>query len=140
MMRDLAERLIAEESRGETSPEASPAISIVIEKLRPDLRILMGDMGSRALLSRALAQAGAEFAWLSALHVKSDGSLEGLTRLELESHVDSGTIADGRAALLAQLLESLTSFIGESVTLRLVRNNWPDVPLDDLDPGKGKDK
>jgi hypothetical protein len=140
MMRDLAERLIAAESRGEKSPEVPGAISLVVERLRPDLQTLMGSMGFRALLSRALAKASAEYAWLSALHVKSDGSLEGLSQLELESHVTSGTIADGRAALLAQLLGLLTSFIGESVTLRLVRNIWPNVPLGDLDSGEGKDK
>jgi len=140
MMRDLAERLIAEETRGRKSPEAPHAIALVIDKLRPDLQTLMGNMGYRALLSRALAQASAEFAWLRALHVKSDGSLAGLSQLELESHVDSGMIANGRTALLTRLLESLTTFIGANVTLQLAHNIWPNVLLEDLDSGKGKRK
>lgn len=142
MMRALAERLVAEETRRNKSSEGSPpsVISLVIEKLRPDLLTLMGNMGFRALLSRALAQAGANVPWLSAVHVKSDGSLEGLSQLELEAHLDSETIANGRVVLLAELLGLLTTFLGETVTLRVARNIWPNVPLDDLDSGKGRRK
>jgi len=137
-LRDLAERLIAEEIRQNKSAGDSPtrAISLVIERLRPDLMTLMGRMGFRALLSRALARASAQAAWLSALHVNSDGSFEGLSQLELETHVDSEAIAHGRTVLLAQLLESLETFIGEAITLQLVRNIWPKVPLSDLNFGK----
>ena len=104
-------------------------MSRVIEKLRPDLMTLMGSMGFRALLSRALAQATPEVAWLSAVHVKSDGSLEGLSQGELDVHVDPETIARGRVVLLAQLLGSLATFIGDTLTLQLVRRIWPDFPL-----------
>jgi len=37
--------------------------------------------------------------------------------------------------LLAQLLGLLVTFIGEALTVRLVREVWPKVPLDDLDFG-----
>lgn len=139
-MRDLAERLIGEETRGRKSPEAPLAISVIIDKLRPHLQMLMGKMGYRALLARTLAQVSTEFSWLRALHVQSDGSLAGLSQPELESHVDPGTIANGRAALLTYLLESLTAFVGANVTLQLVRNIWPNILLDDLDSAKGKGK
>jgi hypothetical protein len=37
--------------------------------------------------------------------------------------------------MLAQLLGLLVAFVGESLTVRLVREVWPKVRLDDLDFG-----
>ena len=34
------------------------------------------------------------------------------------------------AGLVAQLLELLTTFIGEALTLRLIRDSWPDASMD----------
>ena len=45
-------------------------------------------------------------------------------------------VAEGGVALLAQLLGLLVAFIGESLTLRLVHDIWPAVPLSDLDFGE----
>jgi predicted transglutaminase-like cysteine proteinase len=42
-----------------------------------------------------------------------------------------------RALLLAQLLGLLVAFIGEDLTLRLVREVWPKLSLNDLDLGTG---
>ena len=47
---------------------------------------------------------------------------------------------EGGVVLLAQLLGLLVAFIGETLTLRLVREVWPEVPLDDLDFGKGEQR
>jgi hypothetical protein len=82
-MRDLAERLIAYEAKGKKPPEATPPMaSLVDERLRPHLAALMGSVGFRALLSRALVLANAEIPWLRAVRVKADGSLEGLDELK----------------------------------------------------------
>ena len=43
---------------------------------------------------------------------------------------------EAKVVLLAQLLGSLAAFIGEDVTLRLVREVWPNIPMDDFDFGK----
>ena len=106
-----------------------PPVLHVTEKLRPHLANLMGNGGFRALLSRALVLATPEVAWLHAVHIKADGSFEGLD--ELEASVDPEGIAEGRVVLLAQLLGLLVVFIGESLTLRLVRDVWPKLSLDD---------
>jgi hypothetical protein len=135
-MRDLAERLIAFETRDNKSFETkTPAACLVGEKLRPHLATLMGNVGFRALLSRALALANAEVPWLRAVHVKADGSFEGLD--ELGAQVDPDEIFEGCVVLLAQLLGLLVAFIGEDLTLRLGREVWPKVSLDDLAFGKG---
>jgi hypothetical protein len=135
-MRDFAERLIAYEKRGNKfSATKTPAAFHVCEKLRPHLATLMGKAGFRALLSRALAVADAQVAWLRAVQVKVDGSLEGLDGIEAQVNPDER--AEGSVVLVAQLLGLLVAFIGENLTLRLVREVWPKVALDDLDFGKG---
>jgi hypothetical protein len=49
----------------------------------------------------------------------------------------SDDIFEGRVVLLAQLLGLLVAFIGEDLTLRLVREVWPKLSLNNLDFGKG---
>lgn len=135
-MRDFAERLIAHETKGNKSFEVKlPAAFLVFEKLRPHLANLMGSTGFRALLSRSLALASTEVPWLRAVHVKSDGSLEGLEKFE--SQVDLDNFFEGRVILLAALLGLLVAFIGEKLTVQLVRGVWPKLYLNDLDFSKG---
>src|ERR1022692_3070860 len=107
-MRDLAERLIAYETKGNKSSGTKTAgLFLVGEKLRLHLTALMGNVGYRALLSRALALANAEVPWLHAVHIKADGSFEGLD--ELGAQVDPDEIFKGRVVLLAQLLGLLVA-------------------------------
>jgi hypothetical protein len=72
----------------------------------------MGNTGFHALLSRALALANAEVPWLRAVHVKADGSLEGLDEPGKRKWTRK-EIAEGALFLLAQLLGLLVAFIGE---------------------------
>jgi hypothetical protein len=135
-MRNFAKRLVADEAR-ENKPSAAktPADFRVCEKLRPNLATFMGNAGFRALLSRALALAKTEVPWLRAVHVKANGALEGVE--ELHARLDQDEFFEGRVVLLAQLLGLLVAFIGEHLTLRLVREVWPKALLDDLDFGNG---
>src|SRR5471030_1971555 len=119
-MRDFAERLIAYETRGNKSSETKASAAFLVgEKLRPHLARLMGKVGFRELLSRALVLAKAEVPWLHAVRLKADGSFEGLS--ELAAEVEPDEIFEGRVILLAQLLGLLVTFVGEELTLRLVR-------------------
>jgi hypothetical protein len=136
-MRDFAERLIAYETKANKSSKTkAAAVYLVGEKLRLHLTALMGNVGFRALLSRALALATAEAPWLHAVDVKGDGSFGGLD--ELGAQIGLEKIAEGSVVLLAQLLGLLVAFIGGSLTLRLVREMWPKIPLNDLDFGNGE--
>jgi hypothetical protein len=135
-MRDFAERLIAYETKGNKYSETkTAAVFVVGEKMRLHLTALMGNVGFRALLSRALALANAEVPWLHAVHVKADGSFAGLD--ELGGQVGPEKIAEGSVVLHAQLLGLLVALIGGSLTLRLVREMWPKIPLNDSDFGNG---
>jgi hypothetical protein len=135
-MRNFSERLIAYETRGNKySGTKIPATFLVCEKLRTHLATLMGNVGFRALLSRALALANEEVPWLRAVHVKADGSLQGLD--ELKAQVAPEEIAEDGVVLVAQLLGLLAAFIGETLTLQMVREVWPKLSVNDFDFGKG---
>ncbi len=106
-------------------PTSIPAI----DKLRPHLATLTGNAGFQALLSRALALASRQAPWMVDLQVNADGSLDGLGQVGKKMH--PAEIASGCETLLALLLGLLVEFIGEALTLRLVREVWPRLPLDD---------
>ena len=120
-LRIYAERLIAYEmSRNASSKSKTTAAFVVIETLSPHFGALMGAAGFRALISRALALADAEVAWLRELHVREDGSFEGLN--ELEAQASPEEISNAGIVLLARLLGLLVTFIGEDLTLQLLSN------------------
>ena len=135
-MRSFAKRLITDEALGNrfTKP-GNPDVFSACERLRPPLAALMGNGGFQALQSRALALSGAAIPWMGALHVKSDGSLGGLE--EIRGQLSADAFLAGRVELLAQLLGLLVAFIGEDLTLRLVREVWPKAPLDNLNLANG---
>jgi hypothetical protein len=138
-MRDLSQRLITFESKGKKSSETTYLAAFhVCEKLRPYLATLMGSDGFRALLSRALAVAGTEVSWLRAVHVQANSSLEGGD--EIAGKVAPDEIREGAVVLIAQLFGLLAAFIGEDLMLRMVREVWPKLSLDDLDFGNGETK
>ena len=135
-MLDFAERLIACETKGNKSSRTiTPAAFPVCEKLRPHLATLMGNTGFRALLSHALARAEADVPSLRAMQVKADGSLAGLDKPEVQA--DPEERVKGSVVLVAQLLDLLVAFIGETLMLRIVCDVWPKLSLKDLDFGKG---
>ncbi|HEY0257068.1 MAG TPA: hypothetical protein VGC39_06470 [Candidatus Methylacidiphilales bacterium] len=82
--------------------------------------------------------AGAELPRLRAVRVKDDGTFDGLDELHLK--LKPAEFLECRVALLTQLLGLLVAFIGEILTIRLVREVWPKVPLHDLDLSGGVKK
>jgi hypothetical protein len=117
-IRNLAQRLLSLESTAESSRDAKSFAALVVsEKLRRPLSTLAGAAGFRSLLMRALTLAKREAPMLDGVQVKEDGSLEGLNGNETETD----------AVLIAHLLGLLETFIGESLTLRLLNNIWPNL-------------
>lgn len=135
-LRHLAERLIVHEARESksTGTKSAPGFP-VCEKLRAPLSGLVGNTGFGALMSRALALATEEAPWLRGVHVKADGSLERLT--ERGAQVDREKTLEGRIALLAQLLGLIGTFIGEDLTMQLLRDAWPTLDLNGVYFGTG---
>lgn len=130
--RRLAKHLMDyERLRNKSSEGKNPAAFQVTDRLRPHLTTLMGNGGFRALLSRALALANAEIPWLRAVHVKADGSLEGLA--ELHGQLDPEKFTEGRIVLLAHLLGLLVALIGPNLTWNLLGDIWPQISRLDID-------
>ncbi|HYP01630.1 MAG TPA: hypothetical protein VER76_15675 [Pyrinomonadaceae bacterium] len=124
---ELARRLIVFEAARANSSDAPVDTAVrVIGELRLRLIRLAGVDGFRSLLSRALTLAKAEDPSLNVVSVRADGSLEGFEGIE----ASEAAAGQAGAGLVAQLLELLTTFIGEALTLRLIRDSWPDASTD----------
>ena len=117
--------------------ESGSAAFHVNDKLRQPLSTLAGVSGFRSLLSRALALARGEVPWLRAVHIGADGALEGLD--ELRAQLSPAEIAEGEAVLIAQLIGLLVTFIGESLTVHLMHDVWPEISTRDLSSETEKD-
>jgi hypothetical protein len=117
--RELAQRLLAYEAvEAGTAKVDTQAVCRVCDKLRRPLTTLAGAAGFRSLLARALTLAKRETPLLGTWEVNSDGLLQGL----------NGEAAQPGAVLIAQLIGLMITFIGESLTLRLLHDVWPDLP------------
>ena len=106
----------------------TPAGFPVCEKLRLHLATFLGKTGFHTLLARSLALSTAEVPWLGAVRARADDSLDGLEAPQAQ--LDPQEFSEGEVVVLSQLLGLLVAFIGEKLTLRLVREIWPDLPLD----------
>jgi hypothetical protein len=128
----LTQNLIARELRPEDGVGAAARAAFrVCQKFREPLYVLAGAAGYRSLLSRALALARPREPWLAGVKCGPDGTLEFPGGDEAWGDVESA--ARGGALLVTELLDLLSTLIGDTLTLRLVRNVWPDV---DAPPSK----
>jgi hypothetical protein len=129
-IQDLARRLLAFEAAHDNSSDARADVAVqVIEELRMHLIRLTGVDGFRSLLSRALTLAKAEVPSLNMVHIAADGSVAGFDGIE-QSQV-TGAAGQAGMVLVAHLLELLVTFIGAPLTLRLLRDTWPDASIDE---------
>ncbi len=129
-IRNCSRRLVALEAErdGSSDVRADGAVR-VCEMLRLRLTKLIGAAGFRSLLSRALAMAKTEVSSLDAVRVGTDGSLEGF---------DGKADAEAGVAVVSQLLGLLVIFVGEPLTIRLVRDAWPNTSVAGMDLGSGE--
>jgi len=133
--RDLAQRLLAHEAAADkTSVSAESAALRVHEKLRRSLCVLAGVAGYRSLASRALTLAKARAPGLRAMQVTADGTLQMHSEARSESH--KGLAGDNQVILISELLGLLHTFIGEALTLRLLREAWPNAVFENCDSGE----
>lgn len=127
-MKEIARSLIAEEHEPNDLHPAHAAYR-VCDKLGKSLSVLTGVRGFAALSARALSQAGEEVPWLAELlKVDANGALL-LPSRDAEASVSSRDSAKGGLALVVHLLALLATFVGEALTLRLVQQVWPRLPL-----------
>jgi hypothetical protein len=142
--RDLAQRLLTyEASAGKTSEPMEFTTLRVYEKLRQSLSAFAGVAAFESLAFRALTQAKSDAPSLWAVQVAGDGSLKGLDEFKPQIDMDkdlSGEFpaGDGGIVLIARLLSLLLIFLGEGLTLSLLRNAWPGEAFDDRNSIHGR--
>jgi hypothetical protein len=138
-MRDLAHRLLTCEAGADKVSEPTESLTLrVYEKLRQSLGEFVGVAGFHSLASRALTLARPEAPNLSAARVATDGSLQGLSEFETQFDIDTNRAGDGGIILIARLLGLLRIFLGEALTLSLLRNAWPGEDFDDCNSAHGR--
>ena len=127
-MRGLARRLLAIEALHQPASHQHLYEAVrVCDKLRLSLTRFAGADGFASLLARSLALARVEVPSLDRIMVNPDCSMDGLEALAADEP-DHGV--EATVALAAHLLGLLVTFIGEPLTLRLVREGWPDASFD----------
>ena len=131
-MRDLAQRLLTYEVDADDASEPVGSSTVrVYEKLRQSLGELAGAAGFQSLASRALTLARSEVPSLSAARVAPDGNLQGMSAIEPPINVERDRVHEAGVILISRLLGLLLIFLGEALTMNLVRDVWPDAALDD---------
>ncbi|WP_020470471.1 hypothetical protein [Zavarzinella formosa] len=136
VIQHLARQLLAAEAVGPAVAEAvGVAAARTCERLRVPLTKLAGAAGFRSLMARALALAIVESPALAIVQVKADGSLDGLQHLK--DHQDGGQAG---FVVVAQLLGLLVTFIGEPLTLGIVRDAWPNASITGMDAGSAEER
>ena len=138
-MRDLAHRLLVYEAgAGEGSESPEPPAIRVYEKLRQSLGEFVGVAGFYSLASRALALAKPEAPSLNTAQVSGDGALQGLIEIETQIGMNKDPAGEGGVILIDRLLGLLRIFVGEALTLSLLRNAWPGEAFDDRNSVHGR--
>ena len=133
-MRDLTRRLLAcEADAGEVSEPMESVTLRVYEKLRQRLSALTGVAGFQSLASRALTLARPEAPDLIAVQIAADGSLQ-----DTQIGIGRKQAGTGEVILIARLLGLLLIFLGEALTLSLMRDLWPDAASDNRISGNGR--
>ena len=128
-VRALAQRLLAVEAASQHVGDAHVHEAVrVITKLRISLTRFAGPEGFASLLRRALTLAGKEAPALRTVKLTPDGSLDGFEAIAVNAKANRPDVA---ISITAHLLALLITFIGHPLTLRLVREAWPDARVDE---------
>ena len=121
---ERAKRLLAHEGdAGSSSAECAAAAWRLYEKLNARLAPLLGSAGVQALFVRSAKLAQAEFASLAEV-----ATPEGMKKLGAALQaLDPADATEVAATLFGTFLELMTTFIGERLTVLILRSAWPTI-------------
>ena len=121
---ERALRLLENEGHsGSSSEERSAAAAQVYDKLNAHLSPLLGPEGVRALFARSVKLSKPEIACLAEL-----GGFDGAEKLRacLQA-LDPQAATEAAAVLFGAFLDLITMFIGDRLTVQLLRKAWPTI-------------
>ncbi len=131
-LRPALRRVLTQDAGTSTDAHAVAAAALrAYERLAQELAPVIGEAGLHAVCARSVHLTQREFSWLAA--ADSAGPRDAPfahVRLSLEGQ-DPAVATDAAIAVLATFGELLASFIGDSLTTRLLRAAWPDGFSDD---------
>lgn len=139
-LREIARRVLSAHaaSRGRTAAASPEAMEQACGALYRILETAMGPAGLDALVGRAIQLASREYPWLATVKPgpAAECPLSGLA--EAVDGIGTEEAAEAYAALLANIVTLLVTFIGEDLTLRFERHAWPNVSFSRLSEGSTK--
>lgn len=122
---------IEDASAGSSCSDLDRAVK-VCERLRVPITKLTGPVGFSSLLSRAVAIARRQAPSLLGLRVDAGGLLVSQNEIHTYAPLPVRDARGGSELLIGELIGLLITFIGEPLTLSLVREAWPDVSIETL--------
>lgn len=121
----MASRLLAHETALKRQVAGKKGSAFLVgDKLRVPLCKLVGTMGYRSLMERALVIAKPQAPALASFHVASNGLVESAAAIP-----ESAVAIEAETILLTQFLSLLAAFVGSGLVLTVVVNVWPDFPV-----------
>jgi hypothetical protein len=130
--RALASMLLHGTDRASNGHNSNVSGFLVCAQLGASLTTLTGAAGFCSLLTRALVLAQADVPWLLRITVQPNGTL---IRLDgTVEGIDHAEQVRGEISLVTHLLELLYLFIGETLTLQLVKQACPSLQLAETAP------
>jgi hypothetical protein len=121
---ERAKRLLAHEGNsGSSSAECAAAAWRLYEKLNARLAPLLGSAGVQALFVRSAKLAQAEVGSLAEV-----AAPEGMNKLgAVLQALDPADATEVAATLFGTFFELMTTFIGERLTVLVLRSAWPAI-------------
>lgn len=130
----LARAIVAIETRGAAdAPRLAAAIEGAITRLRELVSPLVGAVGIDVLLVRAMHLCRGQ-AWLDTIVSSTRQPPAPAALVAVIEREGAGPVKDATEMLLTQVIDLLCQFIGEDMTVRLVRTVWTDLPTADVRP------
>lgn len=132
--RQLALKVLAHRAGANASPEAFAAAAFrAYDDLARVSAQLIGQSGIDALTCRALHLAQQEYPWL--VHRRQPEQAEGpfAQIVVCLKRQDAAIATEGAAAVFGTLAGLLVTFIGEPLTMQMLRKAWPDAFSADLE-------
>ena len=128
-LRQVAVTMLANRAGPGASAEAvAAAADRAYDHLASVLGAVIGDLGIRALIDRALHLTTPEYPWMALPRDSGDGNDTFAHIIDTLKQRDAAEAAEAAAAVFAALLALLATFIGEPLAERLMRQAWPDAP------------
>jgi len=125
--RPIFRQMLAREAgTGVDAPAIAAAFRRLCENFARQLTPLVGDAGVIAIYTRSLRLVQQQFPGLAPVRTSDQDDGPFLRALRLLEHQQPVVAFEAAIALLTTVGELLASFIGESLTTRLLREAWPD--------------